>query len=300
MKRNAVRSVFLTIVCVLLLASCVTKNPIGDQEYFQGLGLDGEFVITVNADLLDVSEYVESEDAAVTYITERMSRLSLALVDRRTDVPPVTSEFTEFDYYGAIEGDFSKKLVSGALNLSSLFTRSKDGKTKLKFYVDNESGLEVAIPADGIILFSNTDFVENYNQTYTEGRTTYISDEDAQKLSASQIGIYVANPRTMIDLGFEITEQSLENMDSILLVMDDDRITVDFRIKSEELASSFSVLIKASYVGNLRREGVKVNVSELKEMFTQELATVRVNGMLLTEDQKASINEVIHSLLDIL
>ena len=62
MKRNAVRSVFLTIVCVLLLASCVTKNPIGDQEYFQGLGLDGEFVITVNADLLDVSEYVESED----------------------------------------------------------------------------------------------------------------------------------------------------------------------------------------------------------------------------------------------
>ncbi|MBR5668650.1 MAG: hypothetical protein IKX15_03445 [Spirochaetales bacterium] len=300
MKRNAVRSVFLTIVCVLLLASCVTKNPIGDQEYFQGLGLDGEFVITVNADLLDVSEYVESEDAAVSYITERMSRLSLALVDRRSDVPPVTSEFTEFDYYGAIEGDFSKKLVSGALNLSSLFTRSKDGKTKLKFYVDNESGLEVAIPADGIILFSNTDVVENYNQTYTEGRTTYISDEDALKLSASQIGIYVANPRTMIDLGFEITEQSLENMDSILLVMDDDRITVDFRIKSEELASSFSVLIKASYVGNLRREGVKVNVSELKEMFTQELATVSVNGMPLTEDQKASINEVVHSLLDIL
>ena len=300
MKRNAVRSVLLAIVCVLLLASCVTKNPIGDQEYFQGLGLDAEFVITVNADLLDVSEYIESDDAAVSYITERMSRLSLALVDRRTDVPPVTSEFTEFDYYGAIEGDFSKKLVSGALNLSSLFTRSKDGKTKLKFYVDNESGLEVAVPADGIILFSNTDVVENYNQTYTEGRTTYISDEDALKLSASQIGIYVANPRTMINLGFEITEQSLENMDSILLVMDDDKITVDFRIKSEELASSFSVLIKASYVGNLRREGVKVNVSELKEMFTQELSTVSVNGMPLTEEQKASINEVIHSLLDIL
>ena len=300
MKRNIIRSVILAVTCILLLASCVTRNPIGDQEYFQGLGLDGEFVITVNADLLDVSEYVQSDDKAVTYITERMSRLSLALVDRRTDVPPVTTELTEFDYYGAIEGDFSRKLVSGALNLSSLFTRSKDGKTKLKFYVDNESGLEVAVPADGIILFSNTDVVENYNQTYTEGRTSYISDEDALKLSASQIGIYVANPRTMIDLGFEITEQSLENMESILLVMDDEKITVDFRIKSEELASSFSVLIKASYVGNLRREGVKVNVSELKEMFTQELSTVSVNGMPLTEDQKASINEVVHSLLDIL
>lgn len=300
MKRNAVRSVLLAIVCVLLLVSCVTKNPIGDQEYFQGLGLDGEFVITINADLIDVSEYIESEDAAVTYITERMSRLSLALRDRRTDVPPVTTEFTEFDFYGAIEGDFSKKLVNGALSLSSLFSSSKDSKTKLKFFVDSESGLEVAVPADGIILFSNTDVAENYNQTYTEGRTTYISDEDALKLSASQIGIYVANPRTMIDLGFEISEQSLENMDSILLVMDDDKITVDFRIKSEELASSFSVLIKASYVGNLRREGVKVNVSELKEMFTQELSTVSVNGMPLTEEQKTSISEVVFSLLNIL
>ena len=300
MKRNAVRSVFLTVVCVLLLVSCATRNPIGDQEYFQGLGLDGEFVITVNADLLDVSNYIESEDAAVTYITDRMSRLSLALVDRRTDVPPVTSEFKEFDYYGAIEGDFSKALINGALSFSSSFTKSKDSTTRLKFFTDSESSLELAVPANGIILFSNTDVVENYNQTYTEGRTTYISDEDALKLSASQIGIYISKPRTMIDLGFEITEQSLENMDSILLVMDDDKITVDFRIKSEELASSFSVLIKASYVGNLRKEGVKVNVSELKEMFTQELSTVSVNGMPLTEDQKASINVVIHSLLDIL
>lgn len=285
---------------MLLLASCVTKNPIGDQEYFQGLGLDGDFVITVNADLLDVSEYVKSGDQAVTYITERMSRLSLALVDRRTDIPPVTTEFTEFDYYGAIEGDFSKKLINGALSLSSVFSSAKDKGTKLKFFVDNESGLEMAVPANGIILFSNTDVVDNYNKTYTEGRTTYISDEDAMKLASSQIGIYVANPRTMIDLGFEITEQALENIESILLVMDDDVISVDFRIVSEELASSFSVLIKGSYVGNLRREGVKVNVSELKEMFTQELSTVRVNGMALSEEQKAAINEVVFSLLEII
>ena len=299
MKKKAVRPVFLAAICILLLASCVTKNPIGDQEYFQGLGLDGQFVITVNADLLDVSEYVQTDDTAVNYITERMSRLSLALVDRRSEIPTVTTEFTEFDYYGAIEGDFSQKLVNSALSLSSLFSSSKDKKTKLKFFIDNESGLELAIPAKDIILFSNTDVVENYNQTYTEGRTTYISDEDALKLAMSQVGIYVANPRTMIDLGFDITEQSLENMDSILLVMDDDKITVDFRIKSEELASSFSVLIKANYVGNLRREGVKVNVSELKEMFTQELTTVKVNGMPLTEEQKASINEVVNSLLDL-
>ncbi|MBQ7282045.1 MAG: hypothetical protein IJR16_04640, partial [Spirochaetales bacterium] len=65
-------------------------------------------------------------------------------------------------------------------------------------------------------------------------------------------------------------------------------------------ADSFSVLIKAGYIGNLRREGKKVNVSELKDMFTQELSTVSVNGMVLTEEQKDSIIQVVTSILDVL
>ena len=300
MKRSAVLPTLVAILVVLLLASCVTKSPIGDREYFQGLGLDGEFVITVNADLLDVSDYISSEDTAISYITERMSRLSVALRDRRSDIPLVTTDFSEFDYYGAIEGDFSKSLVNGALTVSSAFSSSKDKKSKLKFFIDNESGLEAAVPANGIILFSTTDVVDNYNRTYTKDSQAHISDEDALKLASSQIGVYVSNPRTMIELGFDITEQALENIETVLLVMDDDVISVDFRLKSEDLASSFSILIKAGYVGNLRREGVKVNVAELKEMFTQELDTVSVNSMPLTEEQKSSILEVVTSLLDIL
>lgn len=300
MKRSAVLPTLIAILAVLLLASCVTKSPIGDREYFQGLGLDGEFVITVNADLLDVSDYISTEDTAISYITERMSRLSVALRDRRSDIPLVTTDFSEFDYYGAIEGDFSKNLVNGALTVSSAFSSSKDKKSKLKFFIDNESGLEAAVPANGIILFSTTDVVDNYNRTYTQSSQAHISDEDALKLASSQIGVYVSNPRTMIELGFGITEQALENIETVLLVMDDDVISVDFRLKSEDLASSFSILIKAGYVGNLRREGVKVNVAELKEMFTQELDTVSVNSMPLTEEQKSSILEVVTSLLDIL
>ena len=300
MKRSAVLPTLVAILVVLLLASCVTKSPIGDREYFQGLGLDGEFVITVNADLLDVSDYISTEDTAISYITERMSRLSVALRDRRSDIPLVTTDFSEFDYYGAIEGDFSKSLVNGALTVSSAFSSSKDKKSKLKFFIDNESGLEAAVPANGIILFSTTDVVDNHNRTYTKDSQAHISDEDALKLASSQIGVYVSNPRTMIELGFDITEQALENIETVLLVMDDDVISVDFRLKSEDLASSFSILIKAGYVGNLRREGVKVNVAELKEMFTQELDTVSVNSMPLTEEQKSSILEVVTSLLDIL
>ena len=298
--RRTVRFIFLTLLLMILLSSCVTKRPIGDEQYFQGLGLDGEFVITINAQLLDVDQYIQSDDTAVNYITERMTRLSIALYDSKGTAGPVTEDFSEFDYYGAVEGDFSKTLVNSALSVSSAFTSSKDKKTKLRFFVDERSGLEAAVPANGIILFSTTDVVDNYNQTYTEGRPKNISDEDAAKLAASQVGVYVSNPRTMIDLGFEINETALSNIDSILMVMDDDTISAEFRIKSEELADSFSILIKAGYIANLRRDGKKVNVSELKEMFTQELSTVNVNGMPLTEEQKESILQVVTSILEVL
>ena len=298
--RRTVRFISLTLLLLFLLSSCVTRSPIGDEQYFQGLGLDGEFVITINAQLLDVDQYIQSDDTAVNYITERMTRLSIALYDSKGTAGPVTEDFSEFDYYGAVEGDFSKTLVNSALSVSSAFTSSKDKGTKLRFFIDTQSGLEAAVPANGIILFSTTDVVENYTQTYTEGRTAHISDEDAAKLAASQVGVYVSNPRTMIDLGFDINEVALANIDSILMVMDDDTISAEFRLKSDDLADSFSILIKAGYIGNLRREGKKVNVSELKEMFTQELSTVNVNGMKLSEEQKDSILQVVTSILEAL
>ena len=298
--RRTVRFISLTLLLLFLLSSCVTRSPIGDEQYFQGLGLDGEFVITINAQLLDVDQFIQSDDTAVNYITERMTRLSIALYDSKGTAGPVTEDFSEFDYYGAVEGDFSKTLVNSALSVSSAFTSSKDKGTKLRFFIDTQSGLEAAVPANGIILFSTTDVVENYTQTYTEGRTAHISDEDAAKLAASQVGVYVSNPRTMIDLGFYINEVALSNIDSILMVMDDDTISAEFRLKSDDLADSFSILIKAGYIGNLRREGKKVNVSELKEMFTQELSTVNVNGMKLSEEQKDSILQVVSSILEAL
>ena len=77
--RRTVRFISLTLLLLFLLSSCVTRSPIGDEQYFQGLGLDGEFVITINAQLLDVDQFIQSDDTAVNYITERMTRLSIAL-----------------------------------------------------------------------------------------------------------------------------------------------------------------------------------------------------------------------------
>ena len=290
----------LVLLLLVLLCSCVTKMPYGDEQYFQGLGLDGQFVITVNGDLIDKDQYIQSDDAGVNYIKDRMTRLSIALNDNGAPTEAVTTDFSKYDYYGAIEGNFSKTLINGALGLNSLFSSEKDSKSGLKFFIDNSSGIQAAVPQKGIILFSSTDVVSNYNQTFVKDRTKLISDEYATKLASSQIGIYVSNPRTMIDLGLDLSESALANIDTVLMVMDDDIVSIDFKLKSQDLADSFSILIKAGYVGNLRKKGEKPDIAELQKMFTQELDTVSVNGMKLPQEQKDAVTEVITSLLSIL
>ncbi len=299
MNKVAIRSISLVLLAVvLLMCSCVTKMPYGDEQYFQGLGLDGEFVITVNAELIDPDQYIQSDDAGVNYIKNRMTRLSIALYDNGTT--SVADDFSTYDFYGAIEGNISKTLVNSALSMNSRFNASKDEDSKLKFFVDTQSGMEAAVPTKGIILFSSTDVVSNFNRTFVQSRQKLISDEQAAKLASSQIGIYVSNPKTMIDLGLDISQASLANIETVLMVMDDDVISIDFKLKSQELADSFSILIKAGYVGNLRKNGEKADVAKLKQMFTQELDKVYVNGIKLPQEQKDAINEVITSLLSIL
>lgn len=299
MNKTAIRSISLVLLAVvLLICSCVTKMPYGDEQYFQGLGLDGEFVITVNAELIDPDQYIQSDDAGVNYIKNRMTRLSIALYDNGTT--SVADDFSTYDFYGAIEGNISKTLVNSALSMNSRFNASKDEDSKLKFFVDTQSGMEAAVPTKGIILFSSTDVVSNFNRTFVQSRQKLISDEQAAKLASSQIGIYVSNPKTMIDLGLDISQASLANIETVLMVMDDDVISIDFKLKSQELADSFSILIKAGYVGNLRKNGEKADVAKLKQMFTQELDKVYVNGIKLPQEQKDAINEVITSLLSIL
>ena len=299
MNKVAIRSISLVLLAVvLLMCSCVTKMPYGDEQYFQGLGLDGEFVITVNAELIDPDQYIQSDDAGVNYIKNRMTRLSIALYDNGTT--SVADDFSTYDFYGAIEGNISKTLVNSALSMNSRFNASKDEDSKLKFFVDTQSGMEAAVPTKGIILFSSTDVVSNFNRTFVQSRQKLISDEQAAKLASSQIGIYVSNPKTMIDLGLDISQASLANIETVLMVMDDDVISIDFKLKSQERADSFSILIKAGYVGNLRKNREKADVAKLKQMFTQELDKVYVNGIKLPQEQKDAINEVITSLLSML
>lgn len=306
MRKSIIRATLFALALTMLLASCATIRPYGAEHYFQALALDGQLVITINADLLDLNSYLDSyldaDSESAKTVLDRISRLSIAL-KTPTDtgsLPQSPSGFSQYDFYGAIEGNFPKSLVNTALSLTGIFDKSTDPSSNLKFYVDNNSGLQLAVPNSDIILFSSTSVSENISTTYTSQRPKYISDADAQRLADSQIGIYIASPTAMIDLGFDISEQVISNIDSVLILLNDNTLYIDFRLKSEELADSFSILIKGAYISSLRRAGIKPDFDQLRQMFTQQLNTVTVNGMPLTDSQKASITELLSSLLQVL
>ncbi len=285
-------------VCILaLVPSCAHKSPLKDKMFIQSYGMDGQFVITVDATKLNLGEYVDTSSSDVDYVAQRMSRLSIVLFDKTGEYLDYPADLSVYDFDGAIEGDYSKTLLSAALKMSNLFTAEK-GESGLKLFVDETSGLQVAIPSNGIILFSSDSVEESYQSTFKSSEKL-ISDDQAQKLASCEIGIYVSNPKTLIDLGLDVPRSSLENIEYILLMLNGDTFSIDFKLKNEELAKSFSVIIKGSYVGQLRRAGETIDFEQLKEQFVQEFDMVSVKNLGLTQEQNEAIKNTITGLLEV-
>lgn len=113
-------------ICIMMfMSSCATRSPLKDKMFLQTYGMDGQFVITVDASKLDLSEYVDTADSSVSYITNRMSRLSIVLFDKTEQYLEYPADLSTYDYDGAIEGNYSKTLINTALKVSGLFTQQK-------------------------------------------------------------------------------------------------------------------------------------------------------------------------------
>ena len=315
-KVPSIGILFAMLVCVLLvMPSCAHKSPLKDKMFIQAYGGDGQFVITVNTAELDLDQYVDTSDTAINYLTQRMNRLSIVLFDKSGQYSDYPADLTAYDFDGAIEGNYSKTLLTTALKASGLFTQKstelqnaeqqsseqssvQNSKTSLKFFTDEESGLQTAVPANGIILFSSDSVEASYEKVF-QGSEKLISDEQASKLASCEIGIYVSNPKTMLDLGLDIPRSSLENIEYILVMLNGETLSIDFKLKSESLARSFSIIIKGSYVGQLRRAGETIDIEQLKQQFVQEFDMVSVKNLGLTQEQYEAIQAVITGLLGV-
>lgn len=309
MMRRVSRSSILAALAsfVLLLSSCVHTTPFRDRMYIQSFGGDGQIVVTANIQDLDIAGLAEESgvelDSQVQYVTDRMTRLSIVLFDRSGEYKDYPADCFSLDFDGAVEGNYSKGLLNAALKLGGAL-KSEKGEGGLGFFTDEQSGIQIAVPKNGVILFSSNDVEANYEKAFGSGGSSLeerksISDEKAQKLASALIGVYVSNPKTMLDIGLDVPQNALENIEYILLVMDTQTLSVDFKLKSESLAKSFSVIVKASYVGDLRREGLQIDIEQLKSQFVQELDMVYIRDLGLTDQQRDAVKAVALQLLDV-
>jgi len=301
MKRN-VRSIFLLLILfvIFLCVSCVHTTPLKDRMYIQSFGTDGQFVITVDSSRFNFEELVNEAElemsSSASYLTDRMARFSIVMFDSSgQNLYP--ADFSTMDFEGAIEGDYSKIILNTALKNVDTFNKVKSS-SGLKYFANTQTGLEISIPSNGIILFSSSDVENNYNLALKTSDKV-ISDELAQKLSSCAIGIYVSNPKTMLDVALDIPQSSLENIEYMLMTIDGDILSFEFKLKNESLAKSFSVLIKASYVGDLRREGLPIDIKALTEQFVQVFDMVYIKDLNLSEQQHKAIKAVALQLLDL-
>lgn len=272
---------FLFIISiVLLITSCVTRSPFTQEDpFFKTLTEDSAFVFTIATDKVDLG--LEKE---LGIFASKIDRISFSLEnDSYSDYP---TRFIGYDIQGAIEGKFTKTLIKTALGISEQFQKT-DGK-EIAFYKDTASGMELAVPHGGIILFSNTDVNQNYVENYTEKKAGVIVDElITSKLINADAGMFISDPETMIDFGFDIPHSVVKQIEWMLITILGDKLSLDVQFSSDSLARSFSYLIRGGYIASLKRSNVDFDITELKQVFLQDGNKVSVENLQLTEEEKA-------------
>ena len=268
------RRVLLYSVVLLLLTSCVHHSPYREEYYFQAMGEDSEIVFTADAVRMKAGGYlIGFDDPLLTELSERSERVNAAFYTDSQEYPAPKSSYK---VYGGLEGNFGKKTINTALAMNKSFEKEKvDG---IKYYTNGT--YQVRVPKNGLLLFSNDSYPDAYRKTVSD-RVIHIDPVTAAKLGDSVFGLYVKRPETMIELGFELPQAVLMKMqDAIVYVIEngeDLSLNADVRMEAENLAKTFTTLIRNKVLADLKRA--------LSKQYYQDGTTACVRDYPISREQ---------------
>ncbi len=269
-------NLLIAVVAVLAL-SCKHTTPFQEEHYFQALGKESNLVATADIKKLN-SAYPGSLATGVPYVDNNAERMSIALFKdeyKEEDVYP--APFTELKYYGALEGDFSSFIGNTGLSWSKPFFKAKD--TEVKYYTNTEGSLNLAFPQNGILLFASDSYPQAYEESI-KNRQLYINTEDATSMASSVVSCYVQDPKTMIDLGFDLPLSVLLQMHKALVsVVEKEGVYYlegKLEMRSEKLAKTMLTLLRNIEIQRLKKEGEKPNYAILGAMYLQDGAFIQI------------------------
>lgn len=272
------RYLFLTVISILVLSGCVHHSPFLSEYYFQAMGDAGELVMTMDASSLKESSLDIPENA----ILERSERISVAMNPEESTLYPLP--LSDWTIYGAAEGNFGKILVPTAISYMDGFERIKEDGVK---YYSN-GAVSVGVPETGILLFSTGDYLEAKDKTL-DNRSLLIPSDLASDMAENLFSIYVSEPKTMMDLGFELPYAVLSGMNYALITVDETNegfflsSVVDF--KDERDAKTFTTLMRNMIVQEIRREGGKLDFKALSDMIVCEKNRSYINDRKMMREE---------------
>ncbi len=277
------RRVLLSILLVLIfLTGCVHHSPYRDEYFFQAMGEDSEVVFTADTTRMKSGGYlIGFDDPLLDELLERSERVNAAFYTDSSEYPAAKESYK---VYGGLEGNYGKRTVNTALTINKEFyAQREDG---IKYYTNGV--YQVRVPKSGLLLFSNDSYADAYRRTVKD-RVIRIDPVTAARLGDSVFGLYVRNPETMIELGFELPQAVLMKMqDAIIYVIEngeDLSLNADVRMETESLAKTFTTLVRNKILADLKRGGVKPDFKALSKQYYQDGTTACVRDYPIEREQ---------------
>jgi len=291
---------FLALIfsALLLISSCRTTSFFKEEPYFSAMGEPSHLVITMDMqkgrELLGDQSLSQDVDPAVSQLLDRTDRISISLYDPNATEEERTEkvDLSAYAYFGGLEGNYPRFITNTALLWSPGWEKIENDKTH--YFTNDMMGLYAAVPKSGLLLFSNSDYMEAYEKTYAH-RTTLIDASSAAKMQKAMFGFYANSPQAMIDIGLDIPLSVLLQMNSILFVIESSAdgnpiLNGTIVMKNAKLANSLNILLKTSYISEKRRN--KLPLGDLTNLFILNEDAVEITGMALSQAQLAGFSRM--------
>lgn len=281
---------FPALIVLFLFTGCVHKTPFTTEYFYQALGEKGEIVMTADMERIKSGEADEIIDESVktNAMVKKATRISASLLKEEDEegVYYVTS--------GAVEGDISRFLINTGLSFSSSFSKEKDGDTV--WYSAKDGDLSLYVPQNGVLLFTDGDYPSFYRRSYTE-REMLISDETAERMASSVFSVYVFEPESLSQIGFELPSTVTAEINETCLLFDsrDGTIMLSGYINtsSDGTARALNTLFRNQIIQEKRRNGEKLDVSALSPIFITSGSSVIITDYTLTGEMKEKAKSLI-------
>lgn len=290
------------LLFILLSTGCMHRPLSVSEEYFQAMGDAEEVVLTI--DMRSAQAMLgkpASPDPALTKLIDRIDRISLTFYDEEqvNGEPAVIDVAKLFSYafYGGVEGDIPAFLVNTAMLWSKEWEQIEKDERR-RYYHNEQLGIDAYAPKNGLLLFASDDYWKAYETTW-KNRRNKIPDDLAQRMAHGLFSLYIATPKTMIDIGLTIPPTVLQQARSLLVVLEEEEqgeISMGgvITMNSPKLANSLSILLKSSYISDKRRN--KEPLGDVTNLFVLRDDQVVITGMDLSEHQYEAFTALFYSL----